>query len=156
MTDHPEFSVIFGCNGPIGRELTALLLEEGETVRGVCRSGRADLPPGVEVVAGDAADANASAALSAGARTIYCCIGLDYTRWPELWPPIVEGLLQAAAESGAPWSSPTTSTPTAREPARVTWGIGCSRRLSADPPLASWVTRTGATPSPSPVTSLTA
>ena len=32
---------------------------------------------------------------------VYGCLGVDYTRWPEFWPPIVEGLLAGTAAAGA-------------------------------------------------------
>lgn len=94
-------SVVFGCNGPVGAELTCQLAALGATVRGVCRSGRAEAPEGVGVFAGDASDASQVARLVAGAATAYCCIGVDYARY-ELWPPIVEGLLEGCARAGVP------------------------------------------------------
>jgi nucleoside-diphosphate-sugar epimerase len=93
--------VVLGCNGPVGLEVVRQLHDEGHTVRGVCRSGLAQVPEGVEVVAGDAADSVATAALSEEADAIICCVGVDYTRWPELWPPIIHGLIEGCSRSGA-------------------------------------------------------
>jgi nucleoside-diphosphate-sugar epimerase len=93
--------VVFGCNGPIGEATMRQLVTQGHRVRGVCRNGRAEAPEGVEIVAGDAADQEQAARLSRGAECIISCIGVDYTRWPELWPPIVDGLIFAAEDSGA-------------------------------------------------------
>ena len=73
------------------------LHERGARVRGVCRSGRAEAPAGVEVHAGDIADAGQAAELAADAEVVYCCVGVDYSRWMEVWPPILDGLLTAAA-----------------------------------------------------------
>ncbi len=100
MGRHPA-SVVFGCNGPVGTELMHQLAALGRTVRGVCRSGKVEAPGSVEVAAGDAADAAQVAQLAAGAATVYCCIGVDYSRY-ELWPPIVEGLLGGCARAGVP------------------------------------------------------
>ena len=94
-------NVVFGCNGPVGAELMHQLAALGGKVRGVCRSGRAEAPEGVEVVAGDASDAAEVARLAAGAATVYCCIGVDYARY-ELWPPIVEGLIGGCGRAGVP------------------------------------------------------
>lgn len=93
--------VVFGCNGPVGVELMQRLHAQGRRVRGVCRSGRSEAPAGVEIVAGDLADAEAAKRLAAGAQTLFCCVGVDYTRWPRVWPALVHGLIEAAAASGA-------------------------------------------------------
>ncbi|MCL4847141.1 MAG: NAD-dependent epimerase/dehydratase family protein [Acidobacteria bacterium] len=94
--------VVFGCNGPVGLALMERLVARGDEVVGVCRSGRADAPPGTRVVAGDVSDAGGAVQAARLATTIYSCIGVDYTRWAELWPPIVSGLLAAAEHTGAP------------------------------------------------------
>lgn len=95
--------VVFGCNGPVGVALLAQLAERGVRVRGVCRSGVAEAPAGVEIVAGDAADRRETPRLAAGAAVIYSTIGVEYQyqRWIELWPPIIDGLLDAATTAKA-------------------------------------------------------
>ncbi len=93
--------VVVGCNGPVGTDLMRRLVERGVRVRGVCRSGKAEAPEGVQVVAGDIGEAGRAAELCRDAEVVYGCLGVDYTRWPELWPPIVEGLLAGAAAAGA-------------------------------------------------------
>jgi nucleoside-diphosphate-sugar epimerase len=93
--------VVFGCNGPVGTELVHRLHAAGERVRGVSRSGRATAPAGVEIVAGDASDRVAARRACQGAAIVHCCVGVDYTRWAELWPPIIDGLLDGAASAGA-------------------------------------------------------
>lgn len=47
-------NVVLGV-GPVGRALVKELLERGRSVRVVTRSGEADVPDGVEVVAADVA-----------------------------------------------------------------------------------------------------
>jgi nucleoside-diphosphate-sugar epimerase len=77
------------------------LATRGVRVRGVCRSGKAEAPEGAEVAAGDIGNAGRAEELCHGAEVVYGCLGVDYTRWPELWPPIVDGLLAGAAAAGA-------------------------------------------------------
>lgn len=40
-------------------------------------------------------------AACAGAEIVYACVGLDYTHWPERWPPIMDGMLAGAEAAGA-------------------------------------------------------
>jgi nucleoside-diphosphate-sugar epimerase len=100
MLENPSH-VVYGCNGPVGREVVRRLHGQGHSVRGICRSEHAEVPPDVEVIAGDAADSVATATLSEGAQAVICCVGVDYTRWPELWPPIIHGLIEGCSRSGA-------------------------------------------------------
>ena len=75
----------------------ALLHGQGKRVRGVCRSGRSTAPEGVEILAGDLGHAETAVEITEGADVVFCCVGVDYTRWQELWPPIIDSLLMAAA-----------------------------------------------------------
>jgi nucleoside-diphosphate-sugar epimerase len=77
------------------------LATRGVRVRGVCRSGNTEAPEGTELAAGDIAKTGRAEELCHGAEVVYGCVGVDYTRWPELWPPIVDGLLAGAAAAGA-------------------------------------------------------
>jgi nucleoside-diphosphate-sugar epimerase len=91
--------VIFGGNGPVGTELARQLVAAGtppREIRAVCRSGRAAVPAGVEVRATDVSTRAGAQRAAAGARVVYCCIGVDYTRFAQLWPPLVDALLWAA------------------------------------------------------------
>ena len=96
-----EIDVVVGCNGPIGTELMRRLGADGRSVRGVSRSGRAEAPSGVELVAGDVGNVDDARRCCDGAAVVYCCVGVDYTRWPELWPPIVDGLIAGSEAAGA-------------------------------------------------------
>jgi nucleoside-diphosphate-sugar epimerase len=95
-----DLSVVLGA-GPVGRALTERLVGDGRTVRVVTRSGQANVPSGVEVVAGDVADMSATARACAGASVVYGCVGLDYSGWPEKWPPMMAGMLAGAEAAGA-------------------------------------------------------
>jgi nucleoside-diphosphate-sugar epimerase len=90
--------VIVGA-GPVGRTLAGLLLERGEQVRVLTRSGSG--PAGAECVAVDAGDGERLAALAQGAQALYNCANPQYHRWPQDWPPIAAALRHAAEVSGA-------------------------------------------------------
>jgi nucleoside-diphosphate-sugar epimerase len=101
MTRQPDLHVVFG-TGPLGRAVTGSLVKRGHRVRAVNRSGRAaDLPPGVELAAGDASQADQVHRLTQGASVVYQCANPPYTRWPEEFPPLQEGVIEGVAASGA-------------------------------------------------------
>ncbi|MFC4943900.1 NAD-dependent epimerase/dehydratase family protein [Pseudonocardia sp. GCM10023141] len=86
-------------SGAIGSVVARKLLEQGDDVRVVTRSGTG--PDGAERVAADASDADRMAALAAGASAIHNCVNPPYHRWVTDWPPIANALLGAAERSGA-------------------------------------------------------
>lgn len=92
----PERHVVFGCNGPVGRGLCESLLGAGHDVVGVCRSGQAEVPKGVRVVAADASDRKRAAEVSRGATVLHVAIGIPYPQWHTQFMPILEGVLHAA------------------------------------------------------------
>jgi len=85
--------------GPIGTGVASLLVEEGNRVRVVTRSGSG--PAGAERVAADAGDEAGMRRLAEGATAVYNCANPPYHRWPVEWPPIARSLLAAAESSGA-------------------------------------------------------
>lgn len=81
--------------GPVGRETARLLASDGHEVRLVSRSGAA--PGGAIVgVALDARDAGGLARAGAGAEALFMCAMPLYTRWPMDFPPIMDGVAEAA------------------------------------------------------------
>jgi nucleoside-diphosphate-sugar epimerase len=84
----------------LGFELMAALQARGERVRGVCRSGRAEAPRGVQIVRGDASNARAVAELCDDAAVAYSAIGVEFTRWVQDWPPILASLVAGLAKTG--------------------------------------------------------
>ena len=90
--------VIVGA-GPVGSALARELLERGETVRVVTRSGTGI--EGTERVTGDASDAARLTELTQGAVAIYNCVNPPYHRWAQTWPAISAALITAAEASGA-------------------------------------------------------
>lgn len=93
--------VVFGCSGPIGTGLMEALAAQGAEVTGVCRSGHAEVSPGVRILAGDASDRDTTVRLARGADVIFGTMGLPYPEWMTGWPPIIDSLLAAAEATGA-------------------------------------------------------
>jgi nucleoside-diphosphate-sugar epimerase len=100
MTDNGEVHVIFG-TGPVGMSVMDELSSKGKRVRMVNRNGRADVPEGVEVVGGDAADPAFTREASSGASVVYFALNPPYDKWPELFPPLQDGVIEGAAATGA-------------------------------------------------------
>jgi nucleoside-diphosphate-sugar epimerase len=95
-----DLHVIFG-TGPVGLAIMEELAHAGRQVRMVNRSGHADLPVGVELVSGDAADPGFATRCAAGASVVYQGLNPPYHSWPELFPSLQTSVLQAARASGA-------------------------------------------------------
>ena len=100
MADCARVSVVLGA-GPVGRALVGALHARGTRVRVVTRSGRAQVPAGVDTIAADISDADAARRACAGAGLIYGCVGLGYTHWPTQWPQMMAGMLAGAEAAGA-------------------------------------------------------
>ena len=99
MTD---LHVIFG-TGPLAQALLRALVKRGRRVRLVNRSGRrpAGSPPEVELVAGDAYDAQFARQAAAGAAVVYQCAQPAYHQWVQRFPPLQASILEAAARADA-------------------------------------------------------
>ena len=94
--------VVFGGSGGLGAAVVRELARRNAPTRAVSRGGKAPEPAGVEAVAADAADPEASRAVCSGADVVYCCAGVPYTDgWEETWPPLLAGMLEGAASAGA-------------------------------------------------------
>lgn len=91
--------VIVG-KGPVGTTLAELLVQAGEDVVALSRSGGTAVA-GVRAAAVDASDPVALARAAAGADVLYNCANPPYHRWPEDWPPIAAALLSTAECTGA-------------------------------------------------------
>ena len=113
MTDNGEIHVIFG-TGPVGMSVMDELSSKGKRVRMVNRSGRADVPAGVEVLGGDAADPAFTREASSGASVVYFALNPPYDKWPELFPSLQDGVVEGAA-SWASEGSPESKAPKPRQ-----------------------------------------
>lgn len=96
--------VVFG-TGAIGLALLDELATAGLPARAVNRSGLAEVPDGVEIMAGNASDPEFAARAAAGAAVVYQCLNPQYHRWAELFPPLQEAVVHAARTNGARYVS---------------------------------------------------
>jgi nucleoside-diphosphate-sugar epimerase len=95
-TEGNRVQVVVGA-GAVGSVVARLLVEQGERVRVITRTGSG--PDGVERIGADA-----SAGLAQyveGASAIYSCAGPAYNKWTSQWPPLGAALRAAAEASGA-------------------------------------------------------
>lgn len=100
MNETGELNVVLG-TGPVGLAVARELSARGRRVRMVNRSGRAEAPQGVEVVAADLTRPEEARRAGEAAAVIYGCMNAPYTEWPRLLPPLMEGFLTAADHAGA-------------------------------------------------------
>jgi nucleoside-diphosphate-sugar epimerase len=98
--------VVLGA-GPVGVWTARALLDSGADVRVVNRSGvrPALLPPEAELVVADARQPADVVAAVQGAAVIYQALNPRYHRWPEEFPTLQAGVLQAAEQLGARYVS---------------------------------------------------
>ncbi|TVT62630.1 NAD-dependent epimerase/dehydratase family protein [Amycolatopsis rhizosphaerae] len=93
--------IIIGA-GSIGTNVARLLVERGEKVRIVTRSGSGPEHPLIERVAADASDAARLTELSRGAEVIYHCANPPaYTLWERQLPPLQTAVIEAAKANDA-------------------------------------------------------
>jgi nucleoside-diphosphate-sugar epimerase len=96
-----ETHVIFGA-GQVGAHLAERLRASGRRVR-VAKRSPSGVPPGIEVVTGDAGDPAFCAEAAQGATAVYHCMNPPYFAkvWAELVPRWMENLIQAAGGADA-------------------------------------------------------
>lgn len=106
MTDG-DVAVVVGY-GPLGAAVVRALRRSqkrgsdgGDQIRVATRSGEAAVPDGVNVVAADVSDPEAAAAAFAGASRVFLCASPPYREWPDLWPPLMDGVVAGAETAGA-------------------------------------------------------
>jgi nucleoside-diphosphate-sugar epimerase len=92
---------VLGAAGATGTAVVDELVVRGLPVRGVTRSGAADVPEGVEQVAADIATPDGARRACAGAAVVYHCAQPGYTKWVEQFPPLTRAVLDGTAEAGA-------------------------------------------------------
>jgi nucleoside-diphosphate-sugar epimerase len=93
-------NVVFGA-GPLGLAVAGRLMSSGQRILLVNRSGKADAPQGVEVVAADVTDPAAARKVCEGAAVVFHCASGPYGRWAQTLPPIMNGIIEGAAAAGA-------------------------------------------------------
>jgi nucleoside-diphosphate-sugar epimerase len=101
-TNSETLHVVLGATGGVGRAVAGELVRQGATkVRGVAHSGKGEVPAGVELVFGNAANLEDMRAICRDAGVIYFCVNPPYTDWPRAFPPMLEGAIEGARASGA-------------------------------------------------------
>jgi nucleoside-diphosphate-sugar epimerase len=96
--------VVFG-TGALGLALIDELARTRVPVRAVNRSGRAQVPDGVDLVKGDASDPAFASDAAAGAAAVYQCLNPPYDQWAALFPPLQDAVVQAARSARARYVS---------------------------------------------------
>jgi hypothetical protein len=88
-----ELHAIFGA-GALGMAITHQLIANGKQVRMVNRSNKGELPPGVELIIGNAADRFFTQEVCKGAQVVYHCANPRYhfKTWLEEFPPKMSGM----------------------------------------------------------------
>ena len=92
------------CWGPpvaLGPRVVRDLAARGLPVRAVTRGGTADVPDGVERVAADLGTTAGVRRACEGAAVVYHCAQPGCTKWPELFPPMTQAILDGASAAGA-------------------------------------------------------
>lgn len=94
--------VIFG-TGPLGQAVMRALVEKGETVRMVNRTGKRpqSVPAQVEVRGGDAYEATFTRQAAEGASVVYQCAQPHYWEWTTQFIPLQEAIMAGAEAAGA-------------------------------------------------------
>jgi len=92
--------VVLG-TGPLGLALILHLAATKQRVRAVSRHGRDDLPADVEFVTANLADVSEARRACDGADVVYHCANPPYAEWPELHPPLMRAVIEAASSAGA-------------------------------------------------------
>ncbi len=97
-----ETHVIFG-SGPLAQAVMRALLQDGQAVRMINRSGKrpADVPEQVEMLGGDAYSTDFTRQAARGAAVVYQCAQPPYHQWSEKFPPLQAAILEGAAANQA-------------------------------------------------------
>jgi nucleoside-diphosphate-sugar epimerase len=87
--------------GPLGLAVARELRRREEPSRIVTRGGRADALADAEVVSADVSDPDQARRAFEGAGVVYQCAAGRYSKWPELLPPLMDGVIEGASAVGA-------------------------------------------------------
>ncbi len=93
--------VVLG-TGAIGRAVAEELIQRGESIRMVNRSGTMEeTPAGVQVVAADLYDPAKVKEVTRGAKVVYQCSQPNYFEWTEKFPPLQKSIIDGLTGSDA-------------------------------------------------------
>ena len=95
-------NVIIG-TGPLAYWVMQELVNKGSAVKLLNRSGavRYQLPENAEIATCDATNPNEVYESCKGAGTVYHCAMPPYTKWPELFPPLMKGIVDGVSKTEA-------------------------------------------------------
>ena len=146
-----QLHVVLGAAGGTGSAVVRELVGQGRSVRAVTRRGHtavgdgAQPPASYQDAAADVTDRGQLRRALEGAAVVYHCAQPAYTRWPQEFPAMNRGVIDAAASAGAklvfadnlymypPGSSPMTE----ETPATATTKKGRVRAAMAEELLAA-------------------
>jgi nucleoside-diphosphate-sugar epimerase len=96
-----ELITILGAGGPIGDELSKILIAQHQQVRLVSRNPRP--VEGAQALAADLADPQQCLQAVKGSKVVHLLAGLKYDHhvWQELWPRIMANTIEACKREGA-------------------------------------------------------
>lgn len=102
MDTNSELHVVFG-TGPLAQATMRALLKRGKIVKMVNRSGKrpAGIPASVEIVGGDAYNADFTRSATKNAAVVYQCAQPAYHEWVAKFPPLQAAILEGAAANRA-------------------------------------------------------
>ena len=145
MSPSSQLHVVIGSSGGAGNAIARALVDAGLTTRAVNRSGAADLPGHIEQVAADITTGEGLARAVGGAGVVYMAAQPPYHRWPEQFPTMLSGVIDATAAAGAKLVmvdnlygyGPATGPMTEDSPQRASDRKGVVRRTMAETLLAA-------------------
>ena len=95
-----EFHVVFGASGNAGSAIIRELVRRKLNVRGVNRSGTADVPEGVEMVKADILNKQESKLAIKDASVIYNCLNVPYNSWVDDLIPLTKAFIDLGTGNG--------------------------------------------------------
>ncbi len=101
MTKISHLPVVLGATGGVGQALVQALAAQGAQVRAINRSGRANVPASVEVMAADLTNRESTRAACQRATVVYHCAGLPYHQWAIYMPVMLDNVISAVSATGA-------------------------------------------------------
>jgi len=96
-----ELHVVFGASGNSGSTIIRELVKRKINVRGINRSGKANVPEVVEILKADILDEKASKLAIEGASVIYNCINIPYSKWVDDLISLTEKFIELVSKSNA-------------------------------------------------------
>jgi len=96
-----ELHVVFGASGNSGSAIIRELVRKKFNVRGINRSGKANVPEIVEVIKADIFNEEASKLAIDGATVIYNCINIPYSKWVDDYISLTKKFIKLVSNSKA-------------------------------------------------------